>query len=85
MRKPNKETRLKHYKMALEEYKNNPSAYGMCIVIGDICYGGFLSVPWTYFEELVEYYPELTEPKGHKNFNKERINILKRAIKKLES
>lgn len=85
MRKPNKKTRLKHYKMALKEYETNPSACGMCIVIGDICYGGFFSVPWTYFEELVKYYPELTEPKGYKDFSKERIKILEKAIKKLES
>lgn len=87
MRKPNKATRLKHYKLALHKYESNELSFGLCIELAHIVYGCFSDAPWTYFEELNQYYPELTNPnksKSTKGFDSIRIGILKKAIKQLE-
>ena len=91
-------TRRRHYVEALEVLRNRLKAgdvysYALCILLGTIAYDHYFDSPWNSFNQLKQYYPELTRPliaicQQEEDMcvaaTKERIDILEKAISSID-
>jgi hypothetical protein len=53
------ERRLEIYKKAQVESEEYDYGRWLCILIGDIAYSEYPEAPWTYWDEMQQYLPEL--------------------------
>jgi hypothetical protein len=77
------ERRLEIYKEAQRKCEEESYAHWLCILIGDIAYSFYSEAPWTYWDEMQPYFPELKHWSLHDGglfTPTERREILESAI-----